>query len=106
MLPNGSPGYEVRHLPIAAQQVKALGERALEQGMMADYVNSLKKIIDKLQSEPSTFGDPEYNLQTPGACVYHVIRSPVFVQYAVFEHDKIVLIMKVLGVAGSGLEAT
>jgi hypothetical protein len=106
MSSNGSPSYDVQHLPPAAQQVKSLAEKAAKLGRMDQYVASLRAVIKKLQTAPSTWGDPEYNLHTPGGCVYHAIISPVFVQYAVFEHDKIVLIMKVLGVAGSGLEAS
>jgi hypothetical protein len=49
----------------------------------------------KLQADPTTWGDPEYNLHQPGACVYHGIYDPVIVKYAVFERDKVVLVMKV-----------
>ena len=50
-------------------------------------------MVEKLQAKPSTWGDPEYNLHTPGACVYHGICDPLVVKFAVFEHERIVLVM-------------
>jgi hypothetical protein len=55
----------------------------------------MAQVLVILQTEPTTWGDPEYNLHQPGACVYHGIREPVIVKYAVFERDKVVLVMSI-----------
>ncbi|MBI3822101.1 MAG: hypothetical protein HY289_05400 [Planctomycetes bacterium] len=95
MSPNGQAGYELRHLPIVVDQIKFLAEQAAVRGMQPQLGAALKTVLEKLRKEPSTWGDPDYNLKKPGGCVYHGIVEPVIVTYAVFEREKIVLITKV-----------
>ena len=95
MSSNGQTGYELRHLPVVAQQIKDAGEKAAIVGKKTAFVAAMTIVLAKLQAEPTTWGDPEYNLHQPGACVYHGICDPVIAKYAVFERDKVVLVMRI-----------
>jgi hypothetical protein len=95
MSPNGKTVYELRHLPIAGQQVRDIAKKAATKGKKENFLSAMASVLELLRTEPTTWGDPEYNLQQPGACVYHGVREPVIVKYAVFELDKIVLVMRV-----------
>lgn len=95
MSSNGQTVYELRHLSSAAQAIKELAKTLPAGGPREAFVSAMRIIIEKLQTEPSKWGDPEYNLRKPGGCVYHGILDPVIVKYAVYEHEKIVLLMKV-----------
>lgn len=94
MSSNGTPVYDVRHLPDVTKSISDASKMAAARGQKAEFVAALKAVLAKLQTEPSVWGDPEYNLNTPGACVYHGIVKPIYVRYAVFEHGKMVLLMK------------
>jgi hypothetical protein len=85
---NGNTGYEIRHLPVVGQQIKDLAKKAATRGQKATFLAALTTVLTKLRMEPSQWGDPEYNLHTPGGCVYHGVLDPVIAKYAVFEHEK------------------
>jgi len=95
MSSNGNTVYELRHLPTVGQMIKDATKIATARGRKAAFLAALIYVFAKLRTEPSSWGDPEYNLHKPGGCVYHCIHNPVVVQYAVFEHEKIVLLMNV-----------
>ena len=95
MSSNGNTIYELRHMPAVGQQIKDLAKRAAVRGRKAEFVSALKAVLAKLQTEPSKWGDPEYNLHKTGGCVYHGILDLLIAKYAVFEHEKIVLLMNI-----------
>jgi hypothetical protein len=95
MLSNGQPEYKVGYLPAAKQQIHDLAAGCTDHGQKKALASALKAMLAKLQTEPSIWGDPEYNLQKPGGCVYHGIIEPVIIRYAIYEHERIVLIMSV-----------
>jgi hypothetical protein len=94
--------YDVHHMPAVGQQIRDLAKRAAAHGSKAVLVSVLKRILEKLRSEPSVWGDPEYNLRKPGGCVYHGILEPLQVQYAVFEPEKIIYLMNVRTLPNAG----
>ena len=100
MSSNGNVIYEVRHLPIVGQQIKDLAEKAADR--RTEFLSAMKVVLAKLRTEPTAWGDPEYNLQKPGGCVYHGIVRPVVAKFAVFEREKIVLLMSVALMAAFG----
>jgi hypothetical protein len=90
---NGETSYELRHLPTVVQQIKTLAEQADARGIRPQLVAALRSALEELRTHPNRWGDPEYNLKKPGGCMYHGIISPV--NYAVYEHEKIVLITSI-----------
>jgi hypothetical protein len=95
MSPRGKSSYTIGHVPQIPSVIRELEQRSIAAGMHREYVAALRKIIDKLQNEPLQWGDPEYDFNKPGACVCHGICDPLFVQYAVFEEERTVIIMKI-----------
>jgi hypothetical protein len=65
MSSNGHPEYEVGYLPVAKQQVQDLGATAAAQGKKKALAAALNSVLEKLRKEPSTWGDPAYNLKNP-----------------------------------------
>jgi hypothetical protein len=63
MSPNGQPEYRVGYLPAAKQQIQDIAATASEHGQKKALASALTSMLAKLQTEPSTWGDPEYNLQ-------------------------------------------
>jgi hypothetical protein len=104
MSSNGRPEYDLRQVARATEQLKRLAETAVQQGIKAEYIEVLKSIVAKLQSKPKQAGDPERRLKKPGSVMYHAVFGPLFVQYAVFEPEKIVLILKVAPMPNSALD--
>jgi hypothetical protein len=58
-------------------------------------VDALEAIISQLETRPHEWGDPERRTRKEGGLVYHGIRSPLVVQYVVFEPDEVVWVIKV-----------
>jgi mRNA-degrading endonuclease RelE of RelBE toxin-antitoxin system len=103
MSSNGCP-YDLRQLPAATEQIKKLGKKAAKKGLKEEFLNALKSILEELQAEPKEAGDPLHRLHKPGALMYHGVFGPLFVQYAVFEQENIVLILKVIAMPSSPLD--
>ena len=76
---------------------------AIAHGQKIALASALTSVLAKLRTEPSTWGDLEYNLQMPGGCVYHAIFEPLLIKYAVYEPERVVLIMSVRLLPGAGV---
>jgi hypothetical protein len=100
-----SAPYDLRQLPQAREQIKKLGKQAVQKGLKPIYVNALKLILQKLQSNPQESGDPVYRLHKVGGLMYQGVFGPLFVQYAVFEQERIVLISRVIPMPNSALDS-
>jgi hypothetical protein len=96
MSTNGRPPYELKQMPGVSQQIKELGKKAVAKGINKQYVEALKMIVASLRSDPTGWGDPEYRMHKPGAWMYHGTYSPLFVQYVVYENERVVLLRKVI----------
>jgi hypothetical protein len=103
MSSNGHPIYELRQLPRATEQFKRLAKVMVQKGMKGIYVGALKSIVANLESSPKV-GDPERHLLKPDGVIYHAVFKHLFVQYAVFEPERIVLILKVMPMPNSPLD--
>ncbi len=80
MSSNGHLDYNVGYLAVAKQQIQDLAARVDGHSQKKALASALKSVLAKLRTEPSTWGDPEYNLQKPGGCVYYGIHKPVIVK--------------------------
>ena len=95
MSSNGQTLYKLRHLPSVTDEIKSIANDLALHGRKAEFLSAMTAVVAKLQKEPTVWGDPEYNLHHPGGCIYHGIMKPVIVKYAVFEHEKTVLLLNV-----------
>ena len=55
------------NLPAAAQQIRDLATIAAGRGLKNAFLDAVATVVAKLQTEPSRWGDPEFNLRKPGA---------------------------------------
>lgn len=79
------PRYKAVYSADLRDRIKALAVRALEHGVVADFLWALKTIDTKLKNEPMTFGDPYYRLPAAKLLVLGRIIKPLQVIFAVHQ---------------------
>jgi hypothetical protein len=90
---NGPPRlYVVRFSGIAKKQAKQRFQEALQAGNDKRFIAALRRILDQLQRQPLTFGEPLYRLPALQLVVYHAAVAPVAVDYGVHEQQPFVFI--------------
>jgi hypothetical protein len=89
--PSGS--YKVSRLEIVNEQIRQLGQRATLLGMSQEIKDALLEVVAKLETEPLTWGDPQYATRHPGGLVLRGLRFPLLVRYAAFENERAVIIL-------------
>jgi hypothetical protein len=91
---NGQP---VEFKVILAQKhhesLKKLHQQAINQGKGSEFVESLRRIWERLRQAPSTFGDPLYPLPTLNLYIYQCVDSPLVVHYGIHQQLPLVMIM-------------
>jgi hypothetical protein len=69
-----------------------------------EFVRGARIIINKLQNEPLTFGEPHFHLRHLELEIRIAIVSPLAICYGVHEKSRSVFIKEVKGLAGLGLD--
>lgn len=77
------------------QQVRALGERAKERGLGPTFAAQVRHIIEKLSTEPRSWGEQRRTLACRNLPVHHAAVPLLHVQYAVDEAARVVFVMEV-----------
>ena len=95
--------YEVSHVSAVVEQIRELTKKARQAGIQSEFVGAIEAIMEELKMRPLKWGDPEYHPKKPGSCVCHGIRDPLFVQYAVYEPERKVLLLKIKPLPSSPL---
>jgi hypothetical protein len=75
--------------------MRTLADRAALAGFRQSYVDALAEMLQHLQNEPLTWGDPLYRMPHQGRIVCHAMVGPVIVHYSVHEPENTVLIADV-----------
>src|SRR5262245_26246060 len=96
--------YRIDHARPVADQMRALEEQAASAGVYDEYLAALKGVLERVQTAPLEWGDPEWRTQKQGGYVCHGILSPLLVFFVVYEVERSVCILKVLPLPGSPLE--
>jgi hypothetical protein len=96
--------YRVDRLAEVDSQIRALVAKAATLGNRRQVIDALKAVYERLETDPFGWGDPEYRTQKEGGCVCHGIRAPLVVHYAVFEPERVVVILKIKPLPGSELK--
>ena len=104
MTPGHAGGYAVDRFAHVDAQISALGKRAKAKGILADYIRALEKILDELENQPLDWGDPAYHPHHEDSTVCHASVGPVYVEYVVFEAEKVVMIMQIKAMPSSILD--
>jgi hypothetical protein len=103
MTTNGRLLYRVDRVPAALQQIAKLMRRAAELGSAAEVAQMLRTVVHKLETKPSTWGDPQNNTHLPGGVVMRQWLHPLIVKYVLFEMDRVVVLLEVRAVPGHTL---
>jgi hypothetical protein len=85
--------YKVGRLAVVNEQIRQIGQRANRLGMRQEVEDALLAVVAKLETEPLTWGDPEYATRQPGGLVLRGLHFPLIVRYAAFEHEHAVIIL-------------
>jgi hypothetical protein len=94
-------GFRVDRVPEVNRQVRALGEEAARRGLRAEYLAALRRIVQRLQTDPVEWGEPEYHTALPGGLVCRGVVDPVCVQYAIYAEERAVLILNLSLLGGA-----
>lgn len=104
--PSGHPDrFTVDRLPDVTVEIRRLVGRARELGTANTVLDALENIVEKLETVPLEWGDPEYRTRQAGGLVLRGLLSPFIVRYVTFEQERVVCILKIRVVPGHPLEA-
>jgi hypothetical protein len=95
MEPGAPQPYRLDAMPAARRQLRELSINAIESGFAKLLTGALQEMMQKLQTDPINWGDPEYHPKKQGSCVYHRACDPLFVKYVVYEPERVVLVLEV-----------
>jgi mRNA-degrading endonuclease RelE of RelBE toxin-antitoxin system len=95
--------YKVDRTPAVNHQLRDLADRAKAQRIHQAYLDALREMLSELQTRPLEWGDPQYKTKHAGGIVCHATPWPILVRYAVYQNEKIVMIIQIRPRADSPL---
>lgn len=98
------PPYRVDQTSQARDDLRRLAQRAKSARIGLAYLHALRDVLARLESAPSHWGDPEHRTKQAGGVVYRGLRTPLLIQYVVYEAEKIVIVLSVRPVPGTALD--
>jgi hypothetical protein len=90
-----APLFKVDSMARAADETEALYERAQTVGRGDELMATLRHIFRRLKQDPAQFGDPQIKTLLPGGMICHAIHDGLYVRFAVYENERVVLILSV-----------
>ena len=94
-LPNGHPLYRISYSAKVQTDISGCQRQAAREGRGDQFIAALRKIVDRLQTKPSVFGEPLYRLPTMKLQLRCAAISPAFVHFAVSEVRRVVYLRSV-----------
>jgi|SRR5579884_2978303 len=85
--------YKVGRLAVVNEQIREIAQRAELLGRRQEIEDTLLAVVAKLETEPLTWGDPQYAPRHPGGLVLRGLHFPLIVRYAAFEQERTVIIL-------------
>jgi hypothetical protein len=84
--------YDVRMSAQSKEALKRFHRRAIELDIGHALLDALRGIVERLRTDPLTFGEPMYRLPSIRMGVRHGAIFPLYVDYAVHEEKPLVFI--------------
>lgn len=103
MASGGEFPYRLEETPKFMQQLRELSKKAQKRGLARQLADALQELVDRLQTAPAQWGDPEWPPKKEGSCVYHRVVGSLWVKYVVFENEKLVGLLDVRAMPRSSL---
>jgi hypothetical protein len=88
----GAPRYRVEQNRSVLNYLKNLSKRAVASGQSRELANALPDLIERLQNDPHSLGEPRRKTIKPGGMVHFAIHLNFAIHFAILEHEKIVII--------------
>jgi len=92
MTPERGNGRHVPFTRVVAAQVKHLHQEAEASGKGEAFAVALRQMLERLQADARSFGDPQYRLPKLRLMIYQAAVSPLVVSYAVHDDRPLVFI--------------
>ena len=96
--------YQITPVPNVKEQLRRHAQQAVLKGKEATVALALRHIMRRLEIDPASFGEPAYRTRKPGGLVYKVVHRPFSATYAVYEPEKVVLLIDVSPMPRSFME--
>jgi hypothetical protein len=87
--------FKVDRMPAVNQQIHELSDRALTCRIHGGYVDALKAMLNHLEERPLEWGDPTNRTKLPGGIILHGTVWPLSVRFAVYDAQKVVIIIEI-----------
>jgi hypothetical protein len=84
--------YNVRLSEQNKQKLREHYLEAAQAGTGQRFLSALRRILDRLRTDPLTFGEPSYRLPALQLMVRQAVIAPIIVDYAVHDEQPIVFI--------------
>ena len=89
-LSNGRQPFEIKASEAVREAIQEYRRAAILEGRGAQFVSALKRITERLQSNPSSFGEELFQLPAMRLKIRCAIVLPIYVDFAVSEDRRVV----------------
>ena|SRR5947207_3200954 len=91
---NGSKHHEVHLSGKLAQEIHAIQQQASIEGRGEAVLTAFRQIVEKLEKDPTDFGEPLYRLPALRMQIRHGVILPLFIDYGVCEDRPLVFLRR------------
>jgi hypothetical protein len=91
----GPSSYHLDHLPAAKEHIRSIAASAKAAGKLPEFTEILKQAVQRLQTDPHGWGDPEHHLHVVDGVVCHGILRPMVFRYVIYEQVRGVVLLSV-----------
>lgn len=88
----GDRRYEVRHSATVSQCIRYLHQCAAETGSVKAFRSAYSQILQRLEMDPDTVGEPRYRMRPMRMRMCCVVVLPVVMDFAISEDSPMVFI--------------
>ena len=92
---SASDRFTVTRICQVERQINELVKNASTKYERRRILAILQAVVSRLEQDPTNFGDPIYSTKKRGGKVFYGHVWPVSVQYAVYEAERVVCLLKV-----------
>src|SRR2546430_96280 len=93
--PNGDQLFQVEISAAIAEALRQLQHRASRESRGKVFLLALRKIVDRLRTDPARFGEPLYRLSALRLQIRCAVVRPLAVDFGVYEDRPLVFIKSV-----------
>jgi hypothetical protein len=98
--------YKVEFLRSTMTRIRQCSREVVRLGIGREYARTLKTILHKLSTTPSTWGDPLRHFKSAELLVYRRVLDRILVEYGVHDAQRIVFVKDCRPVLGHPLQSS